>query len=147
MDHHEVLKEKVFALYDGELAGDARQEAEAHLKSCSECRAMVERWMTTATVFFKESRPMASEFFVQCVMDRIKLLERPRRMVWPALEWRWLVPAFGVAAGVLFLILQLRQQPLSIETLLLGDTQGPTASVLSNKTPTADELLGFVMEG
>ncbi len=143
---HAAIRERVFAFYDGELAGDARQEVEAHLQGCPECRAMVERWTATAGVFFKKPQPDTSEFFVQRVMDRIETQQRPR----PALRWRvelrWLVPALGLTA-MLFVVMQPAQQPVSVEMLLLGDTGGATSWVLSNGAPTADEMLGLAMEG
>ncbi len=145
---HAAMKDKVFALYDGELGQEARQEVEAHLKGCLECRAMYERWRTTARAFFKEPRPVPSEFFVQRVMDRIELWERPLPAPGPYARLRWLVPALGLAA-VLFAMMRpaQTQQPVSVEMLLLEGTPGPASWVLSNATPNTDQMLGFAMEG
>ena len=38
MTDHDVLQRQLFALYDGELTGSARQEMEDHLAGCPACR-------------------------------------------------------------------------------------------------------------
>ncbi len=145
---HAVLKEKVFALYDGELSGEERQQVGAHLQECAECRGRVERWTAVAKVFFKEPRPLASEFFVQRVMDRIGLLNRPRPALQWNIAWRWLVPALGATAALLLMLNQPAQRAVSIETLLLGNTEEPVSwMLLSDQKPTKEEVLGFALEG
>ena len=147
--NHAAMKEKVFALYDGELDPSARQEVEAHCGECLECRAMQQHWKAAAGVFFREPPPLSSEFFVQRVMDRIELWERPLPAARRNAPLRWLVPALGLAAGLFVLLLwpMQAQQPVSVEMLLLEGTPGPTSWVLSNETPTADQMLGFTLEG
>ena len=143
--NHTVMKEKIFALYDGELTGEARKEAEAHLKECSECGTMVEGWTAAAKTFFKEPKPMESEFFVRRVMDRIESSVKPRPAFRRNIYLRWLVPALGVAA-VLFAIGQPVRRSVSIEALLLEEIPRPASWVLSHARPTADEMLEFAME-
>ena len=147
--NHAAMKEKVCALYDGELDPSACQEVEAHCGGCLECRAMHERWKRAAGVFFQEPPRLSSEFFVQRVMDRIELWERPLSVSRRTVSLRWLVPALGLAAALCVLLLWPVQarQPVSVEMLLLEGTPGPAAWVLSNKTPTADQILGFTLEG
>ncbi len=50
---HDTLKEKLFALYDGELTGEVRHEVEAHVANCSECRTAYAQWQQTASTFFR----------------------------------------------------------------------------------------------
>ncbi len=147
--NHAAMKEKVFALYDGELDPGARQDVEAHLGGCLECRAMHERWKRAAGVFFREPPPLSSEFFVQRLMDRIELSERPLPVIRWAASLRWLVPALGLAAALCaFLLWPIQaRQPVSVEMLLLEGTPGPASWVLSDKRPTADQILGFTLEG
>ncbi len=130
MTDHAHIKEKIFALYDGELVGEARLEAETHLKECAECQALFEGWSKTAKTLFREPQPLESEFFVRRVMEQVDRLNAPapppmRRRYY----LRWLVPAISLAT--LFLVMrQPIQQPVSVETLL----------------PTMDEVLDFGME-
>ncbi len=148
MKNHAAMKENLYALYDGELVGAARREVELHLKGCLECRAVYARWEAAAEILFREPRALGSEFFVQRVMDRIEAVERKAR---PSLPWvvslRWLVPAVGLAAALLFVIGRPHPAPVSIESLLLEDAGRPVSWVLSNEAPTEDDLLGFAMEG
>ncbi len=109
---------------------------------------MLERWKAAAGLFFQKPQPAPSEFFVQRVMDRIEMWERPLPAPRRNASLRWLVPALGLAA-VLFAVLRPTplQPPVSVEMLLLEGTPGPASWVLSEKTPTADQLLGFTLEG
>ena len=143
--NHALMKEKAFALYDGECAEDARREVEIHIEGCSECRAMMERWKATARVFFKEPKPLESEFFVHRVMERIEIESRPRLDFWRKAYIPWLVPMLGLAAA-LFFIVPSGQQPVSVETLLFEGNSSVASWVLSNKTPTTDDVLLFAME-
>ncbi len=143
--NHALMKEKVFALYDGECADDARREVEIHIEGCSECRAMMERWKATAPVFFKEPRPLESEFFVHRVMERIEIETQPRPVFRRKIYVRWLIPALGLVAALLLIVPSV-QQPVSVETLLFEGNPSAASWVLSNKTPTTDEMLGFAME-
>ena len=146
MTDHAQIKEKLFALYDGELEGSAKVEAEGHLNECAQCRTLFEGWRKAAKMLFPEAKPLESEFFVRRVMEGIEAQNAPasppiRRRYY----LRWLVPALTVAA--LFLMIQQSlQQPVSVEALLLSDLSGPASWVFSNAKPTPDELLGFAME-
>ena len=144
MTDHAQMKEKLFALYDGELEGPAKVEAEGHLNECAQCRTLFEGWSKTAKMLFPEPEPLESEFFVRRVMERVNALDA-LRPVSRKHYLRWLVPALGLAT--LFLVLrQPVQEPLSVEMLLLSDVSGPASWVFSNAKPTADEILGFAME-
>ena len=146
MTDHAQIKEKLFALYDGELKGPAKVEAETHLNECAECRTLFEGWSKTAKTLFPEPQPLESEFFVRRVMEGIEAQNTPasppiRRRYY----LRWLVPA--LTAATLFLVIQQSlQQSVSVESLLLSDLSGPSSWVLSNTRPTADQVLDFVME-
>ena len=144
---HKLMKERVLALYDGELTGDVRREAENHLAGCAECRRSYEQWRSMAKGLFREPQVQPPELFVDRVMERIDALERPRHAVPWTIRFRWAVPAMALAS-LLFLILGPTQRPVSIETLLLADAQegGATQLVLASRQPTADEADRSIME-
>ena len=146
--NHTEIQDKLFALYDGELDGDARHEVEVHLVDCSECRQRYTQWQQTARALFQPPRIEVSEPFVYQVMDRLAVLEHPRH----GRQWiraiQWLVPAVGLA-GLLFFVAGPAQRAISIETLLLGEGQenAPSQLVLASEPPNVDEVLGSIMEG
>ncbi len=143
--NHQTLKDKMFALYDGELSGKELQEAQAHLASCQECGRAYAQWQRTAKTFFRVPEVEESEAFVHRVMERLEALNEPK----PSRAWvtwsfpsRWFVPAMAVA---LLFILALggvvapNPSPVSLETLLLSGEE-------ENVLPTTDQLFGFIME-
>ena len=144
---HDTLKEKLFALYDGELTGEVRHEVEAHVANCSECRTAYAQWQQTASTFFRAPDVQTSDAFVHQMMGRLTASVRPRRAA-PWREMRWLIPAMGLA-GVLLLVLGPAQHPVSLEALLLADgpENMPAQFVLASDTPSVDDVLGLVMEG
>ena len=142
---HALIKELLSAFRDGELRGEACREVEAHLKGCSECRAVLDRWNAAAGIFFKSApQPAASEFIVHRVMERIEAWERPSVKARANVYLRWLVPALGLAAFLLALWPAL-EPPVSVEERLLSDASGPVSWMLSDRSPTADEVLEFTM--
>jgi len=144
---HDTPKEKLFAFYDGELTGEARREVEAHVANCSECRDAYAQWQQTANVFFRVPNVQTSDAFVHQVMGRLTASVRPHRAAsW--MEMRWLIPAAGLA-GILLLVLGSAQHSVSLEALLLADgpENMPAQFVLASDTPSADDVLGLVMEG
>ena len=144
---HEAMKERILALYDGELAGDARREAENHLSGCAECRRSYEQWQQMAKGLFRDPQVQPSELFVSRVMERINALERPRHAVPWTIRLRWAVPAMALAS-LLLLVLGSAQSSVSIEALLLADAResGVTQLVLASRQPAADEVNGSIME-
>ena len=148
MDHH-TMQNQLFALYDGELSGEARRLAEAHALDCAECRALLSQRKRVAGTLFRSPEVSTSEGFVEGVMQRIAM-PPPRRARLPRwiLEGSWLVPAVGLAAMLLIMIQGPLQQTVSIESLLLSDGREPAAvqEVLSGERPSADDVLGLLME-
>ena len=144
---HELMKERVLALYDGELTGDVRREAENHLAGCAECRRSYEQWRSMAKGLFRDPQVQPSELFVSWVMERIDALERFRHAVPWTIRLRWAVPAMALAS-LLLLVLGPAQRSVSIEALLLADAQesGVTQLVLASRQPAADEVDGSIME-
>jgi anti-sigma factor RsiW len=147
--NHEVMKNKMFALYDGELAEAERKEAEAHLASCPECRSSYEQWQKTAKAFFKPVPAESSDFFVSQVMNRIKALEKPRQIKPWVIKVRWLVPATVAALGLLLFMTGPFEQTVSVENLLLGgeEANSPAQFFLASKPAAPDEVFGLIMEG
>ncbi len=143
--NHEKMKERIFALYDGELDPATRGEVEAHLGDCAECRELYERWEETAKTFFKAPETKPSEFFVRQVMSGIRELDTPKPALSRARILRWFVPAAALAL-VLLSIVPVPTQPNSIDTWLSQEMSGSSQWVFSNKALTMDDTLEFVME-
>ncbi len=144
---HETLTDQLFALYDGELTGHARRAVETHLTQCRECRQRYAQWQQTARALFRVPDVQPSDVFVHQVMGRLREPVRaPRVRSW----WRvrWLLPAMGLASLVL-LVLSPAQRPVSLEALLLADgSENASAQiVLASTSPSADDVLGLVVEG
>lgn len=143
---HSTMKDKLYALYDGELDAAERREVETHMAGCTGCRQFYERWAKTAQACFKAPKVSVSEFFVTSVMNRIHALEVPR----PAFRWGlqlgWLVPALGVAIVLLALMLP-APEVVTMDALLSQETGSRTSWLFSNHAPSSDETLQFVMEG
>ncbi len=145
---HEKLKDKLFALYDGELTGPGREEIERHLADCRECRQIYAQWQRTAKVLFRPSDIVPSEGFVRRVMARIEALEQPQAAPSWRANLRWFAPALGAAALLLFAMGSM-QQTVSVEALLLEDGRDniSTEVVLACEPPTTDQIFDFIMEG
>lgn len=143
---HDAMRKQVFALYDGELAGEARQAAQAHLRQCSECQEAIAGWKRTAGVFFRSPKVRGSEAFVDRVLNRIASAERaPAVSAWkPSI--RWLIPALGLVA--LLLVMRVGSQPVSLDALLLTDGEERGVElVLARESPGLDTVLDAVLEG
>ncbi len=154
---HKTIKEKLFALYDGELDPAARKEVEAHLSGCPECRELHGRWAKTAKVLFSspaaKNSPqdesaglLADEFFVKSVMSRIRERQAPKPAISRDIYLRWLVPAIGLAL-MLLAVLPPAPQVVSMDTWLFQDAGSRSSWLFSNNALSADETLQFVMEG
>ena len=146
---HKALQDQLFALYDGELTGAARRTVEDHLLDCAACRAVLAQWKQVAGVVFQPPAVAPSEAFVQGVMRRIAPAA-PRRSHLPRwiLQGRWLVPAMGLAVVLFVMTRGPIQQTVSVESLLLSDGRDPAAlqQVLTGERPSADDVLGLLME-
>ena len=145
---HKTLKERLFALYDGELEAAEREKMRSHLDGCLECRELYERWTKTAKVFFKAPKSGTSEFFVQRVMDRIHTLEAPKHRApgWNV-SLQWLVPAVGGLALLFLAVVLPAPQTVSIDAMLFQEASGRPLLAFSDDALSTDETLQFVMEG
>lgn len=151
---HKAIQEQLFALYDGELTGPAREAVETHVAGCEECLGLVAQWTRVAGAFFRAPEGLAperlaSEAFVQRVMRRISAPRRaPRRIPAWILNGRWSIPALGLTAILLALMTEPFQERISVETLLVADGRDPVAfqRVLAGESPTSDEILGLLVE-
>jgi len=141
---HSILKDQLFALYDGELDPASRRDVEAHLAGCRECRESYDRWVMTTKAIFQVPKPATSEFFVRTVMNRIHELESPRPVRRWDLSLRWLVPAIGMAFA-LFLAIMPTSQTMSMDNFLFQEMSGHLSWVYSNRSPNNDETLQFIM--
>lgn len=142
---HESMKAKLWELYDGELSGRDREEAEAHLKTCAECAALFARWKTLSGKLFGQAHPARSEAFVQNVMSRVRQAEVTRVPI-RVMPVQWFAPVFGIAAMLLLAITPAVQAP-SAENMFMGDaSDAVTQWVFMGNIPQSDDLLSFVME-
>jgi anti-sigma factor RsiW len=79
--NHDQLKDILFELKDGVLTGAVRDQAQAHLADCADCRRELAEIQATAALLFKAPNVDPSERFVQSVMGRIDTLPAARRGV------------------------------------------------------------------
>lgn len=97
---HEIIREKLFALYDGPLTEKERKLVEGHLTQCADCRRALAEWKALSRkllprLAFSEA---SEDFFVLGVMNKLE----PYR---PVPSWfsdrfllRWGLPLMGAAA-------------------------------------------------
>ena len=96
---HEMIQQKLLALYDGPLSEQERKLVEGHLAQCPECRKAIAQWKAVAVRLFPPQTfsEAAEDFFVSKVMDRVRssTLEAGRS----AWGWvlRWALPLVGSA--------------------------------------------------
>lgn len=143
---HDATRAHVFALYDGELAGEARRVAQAHLQQCLECQEAIAGWKQAAGVCFRFPEVQTSEAFVDRVLDRIAAAQRrPFVSIWKPTV-RWLIPALGLAA--LLVTMQPHDQPVSLDALLLVNGQdGGLQFMLASEPSSVETGLDAVLEG
>lgn len=144
--NHEEWKEKIFLIGDTELDAAERREIENHLKSCGDCRESLARWEKIGAAIKTAPSPASDpEAFARRVILR---LEGPREG--PGWFSLWRIPALGAAlASVLFVVLlNLRQEPVSLDDLLLAglESNGFSQWILEAGEPTPEEILEIEME-
>lgn len=147
---HQALQAQLFALYDGELAPDERSKVLRHLEACADCRGRLARWNRIAGGLLKpRAAPPVSEQLVRDVMARIAA-DTTARGPWSPVPWRRVVPALGLALGVVLLAVPavLQEPPVATEALLLAENTGGGSRdwMFAHDSPAADDLLGFVLE-
>jgi len=142
-----IAREKLYAFYDGELPERERRQVETHLSGCAECRRVCEEWKKIAGAIFRPVAVQTSEAFVQRVMESL-----PEEEALPSrsrITFRWLAPAFSLAAAGLALILAWPGgNEVSAEALILANGQDETPALLAfaPQAPGPDELLGLALE-
>lgn len=97
---HEMIQQKLLALYDGPLTEQERKLVEVHLAQCAGCRKAVAQWKAVSVRLFPaQTFSEASEdFFVAKVMDRIRSTSlEAGKFAWGMLL-RWAFPLVGSAA-------------------------------------------------
>ncbi|OGS04782.1 MAG: hypothetical protein A3G41_04015 [Elusimicrobia bacterium RIFCSPLOWO2_12_FULL_59_9] len=146
--HHDEFEEALYALFDGELGPEDRRRVESHLAGCPGCRRAHARWDQISKALFKLPPPRASENFVERFMQRLDEPAEVFRFPLPLPRPRWLVPAIGFAAAVLFLSVYKNEAAVSTEDLLLANGKAGVASewTLLAKASDKDEVLNFVLE-
>jgi ferric-dicitrate binding protein FerR (iron transport regulator) len=88
-------------LLDGQLSGAERAEAEQHLETCAECRALAQGWTSFASRYRADTAALIAE---PTVDQTRQLLRRAREGAQP-LRARWLTFALaGAAAAVLAVV-------------------------------------------
>lgn len=111
MTDHESMKDRVFALHDGELPPADRAETERHLAACAECRSELDAWKRAAPALFPSLREEPPASFADRVMERLEpswprksLLDRLRAALTPARTA--FAGAAALALGAIFLPLE-----------------------------------------
>ena len=98
---HEVIKEILLSLGDGELDQTETELITSHMNDCAECRAVFKRWELIRSAFSAVSMPEPFEEFINQTMNRIAALEKP---VHEPREWalpRWLLLLIGYGFAII----------------------------------------------
>jgi len=102
---HEMIQQKLFALYDGPLTEQERKLVESHLAQCAECRRAIAQWKAVSARLFPVHTfsEAAEDAFVAKVMGRVRSAGEKVES-WTTLFFRWMVPLAGsaVVAGWVF---------------------------------------------
>lgn len=124
---HEKFKELLSDARDGLLSVGEREELDAHLAACGDCRRTAARWEEYGRKLFAplaKPTPAETDRFTRIVMARIRQEADPVASWWKAWSFdRWLVPALslGVAAAALFIALApVGGEPAMDEAFLLS---------------------------
>lgn len=108
--NHDLIQQKLLALYDGPLTEKERKLVEGHLAQCAECRKAVAQWKAiSARLFPAQTLSEATEdYFVAKVMSRVRSTAQEKGISPAALIFRWMLPLVGsaiVAGWVFFSVL------------------------------------------
>jgi anti-sigma factor RsiW len=105
--NHEMIQEKLFALYDGPLTEQERKVVETHLSQCPDCRRAVAEWKALSKRLFpKVAFSEASEdLFTLSVLRKLETYQAPVSLFDRGFLLRWGLPALGVAAMTLWFFL------------------------------------------
>lgn len=114
--NHETIREKVYALYDGELPPVEQEEIRAHLQACLECRQLHGRWEKITRLFFHLAEPPASEAFVTRVMANLPARKAQGAPNGWAIFTRWAFPALGLSLAGFMLAMAAPLQELRAAT-------------------------------
>jgi anti-sigma factor RsiW len=90
---HDRWLDNLSRLFDDDLAGDEKNAAEAHLKSCADCAETWRRWMDQRRTFSTASSPTLGPGFRVKVMEALDQDAAPSE---PRLTW---APWLGLAAA------------------------------------------------
>jgi anti-sigma factor RsiW len=99
--NHELIKEKLFALYDGPLTEQERKVVDIHLSQCPECRRTLAEWkVLSKRLFPRVAFSEASEdIFTLGVLQKLEPYRAPAPLLGRNFILRWGLPALGVAAA------------------------------------------------
>lgn len=105
--NHEMIQEKLFALYDGPLTEQERKVVETHLSQCPDCRRAVAEWKALSKRLFpKVAFSEASEdLFTLSVLRKLETYQAPVSLFDRGFLLRWGLPALGLAAMTLWFFL------------------------------------------
>ncbi len=107
---HEEIQEKLWALYDGQLAEEEKEPLETHLRDCPECRGLLSEWKNVSGMLFQkpELSGADAELFTQEVMARVRGPVETPVVSWKRAALPWLAPVLAsalAAAWVFFFLL------------------------------------------
>jgi anti-sigma factor RsiW len=147
---HDMIREKVLLLRDGELSASEISGVEAHLKECPSCRELHEAVCRIGPVLFTEPGPPPSNDFVSGVMaliDHVDVEESIGTGI--DLPLRWWAPAFsfGLAAAALLAALPPHRKPVTVESLFSVRSGISTMESRDYKVTYLTDLLAVPLEG
>lgn len=98
--NHELIQEKLFALYDGPLTEQERKVVEGHLAQCPDCRRALAEWKALSKrIFPRVAFSEASEdLFALSVLRQLEPYQAPVPFLDRGFLLHWGLPALGMAA-------------------------------------------------
>jgi anti-sigma factor RsiW len=145
--NHELMKDLLFAFYDGQISPPDRAVVASHLSGCGDCRDALEHWKQTADAFLAPFQAESSPQAVDNVMRKIRILDEGRE----TLRWRsfvrWALPALALSFTGFTAALVMTVQPteVSADTLLQANHE-QSAPAWVALPPTEDQILRAVVD-
>src|ERR1039458_6362079 len=107
--NHEIIQQKIMALYDGPLTEKERKLVEGHLPQCYECRRAIAEWKAVSRRLFPPHAfsEASEDFFVVKTMNRIESASPKGGFLPQGFVLRWLAPLLGSAGVAAWVFLDL----------------------------------------
>ncbi len=147
---HELWRDKVLALLDGELPEKDRSGVEEHISSCSDCADLRAASQAVSRLLKAEAEPASSETFVRSVMRALPHAKaQPEPSMGLGELLRWATPAFALGVSAFLMIAEPgTSDPLATDDLLLTGVSEETTllGALEDRAPDFEDLIGISVE-